>query len=787
MDDFEEVRHLGRGAYGEVLLMRQTSTGLLCAVKKLGKAAMTAGEEAEHLAEVKALQALQHPCILRYYGSTELDESVSLVMEFADAGDLQHLLKAQADSGNLFEAAQLFALFSQLVIAVAHVHSNRVLHRDLKPSNVMLTSDGLLKLGDFGVAKVLAGTTVMDNMTCVGSPTYMAPEIVSGDPYGAACDVWSLGVILYEMASFQRPFEGRSLGELVMRISSGQFKDLREQIQEKPGGQLLEEAVRPFTATMLVPEPKHRGTMKEVVRLPTMQVFASSLKTSAIVVAALLRDLQEPAKSKGVEIDSAAVNDLIAELATSPKCGASASDASASGTSGKAVRSSLQSKALKQTVQEDSLMLSMTNDSDFHSSSSSSQRLGQPSGSKEISFQLTATSQLPAVDKNSRCSPTSLQRTEETAAHRTAQRTAQRTAVLAASQDQHALRDVLGDALGGGTAASLGGTAVTSATSAKRTASPGSIPVLNQSTSEVTKALAKRTAQRSAAGLAASQDQHALRDVLGDALGLDSGRRPSRLSETEASTVTRMQHSQSTGTVKEATTLTEEVGDGGIFMDQVSPAWKVSSRTSAASAPRDIPRAPSSSSSEANGEAAKGEPNPTRRRPPSRNEVHVVTEDANPTPSRRGEGRAPSLRAAGELHVAKTAVKGAHTQVSHHRSERPSSQPGAGFDADRSVTWPQSNMPPLQIFTSQKTGSDRSSSRPAGRPSTPESARLAKMEKEHARGKQRAGGLSIPFHDQPPGAPAPQPPKAVQERFSQHERQRREKIAELKAQTAPAR
>lgn len=776
MDDFEEVRHLGRGAYGEVLLMRQTSTGLLCAVKKLGKAAMTAGEEAEHLAEVKALQALQHPCILRYYGSTELDESVSLVMEFADAGDLQHLLKAQADSGNLFEAAQLFALFSQLVIAVAHVHSNRVLHCDLKPSNVMLTSDGLLKLGDFGVAKVLAGTTVMDNMTCVGSPTYMAPEIVSGDPYGAACDVWSLGVILYEMASFQRPFEGRSLGELVMRISSGQFKDLREHIQEKPGGQFLEEAVRPFTATMLVPEPKHRGTMKEVVRLPTMQVFASSLKTSAIVVAALLRDLQEPAKSKGVEIDSAAVNDLIAELATSPKAATSAPSVSASGNGGQ-VRSSLQSKALKQTVQEDSLMLSMTNASDFDSSSS--QRC-PASGSKEISFQLTATSQLPVESL-----PTS-QRTEEKTAHRSAQR----TAALAASQDQHALRDVLGDALGGTEAP-------------KRTASPGSIPVLNQSTSEVTKALAKRTAQRDRTGgtasLAASQDQHALRDVLGDALGpgLDSGRRPSRLSETEASTGTqgtRLQHSQSTGTVKEATALMEEVaGDGGIFMDQVSPAWKVSSRTST-SGPRDVPRAPSSSSSEALREA-KGDSTSstsTRRRPPSRNEVHVVTEDANPTPSRRTEGRAPSLRAAGELHVAKSAVKGAKGavndgQVSHHRNERPSSQPGAGFDADRSVTWPQSNMPALQIFTSPKTGSDRSSSRPAGRPSTPESARLAKMEKEHVRGKQRTGGLSIPFHDQPPGAPAPQPPKAVQDRFSQHERQRREKIAELKAQTAPAR
>lgn len=239
--------------------------------------------------------------------------------------------------------------------------------------------------------------------------------------------------------------------------------------------------------------------------------------------------------------------------------------------------------------------------------------------------------------------------------------------------------------------------------------------------------------------------------------------------------------------------MEEVAGDGGIFMDQVSPAWKVSSRTST-SGPRDVPRAPSSSSSEALREA-KGDSTSstsTRRRPPSRNEVHVVTEDANPTPSRRTEGRAPSLRAAGELHVAKSAVKGAKGavndgQVSHHRNERPSSQPGAGFDADRSVTWPQSNMPALQIFTSPKTGSDRSSSRPAGRPSTPESARLAKMEKEHVRGKQRTGGLSIPFHDQPPGAPAPQPPKAVQDRFSQHERQRREKIAELKAQTAPAR
>ena len=758
MDDFEEVRHLGRGAFGEVLLMRQTSTGLLCAVKKLGKTAMTAGEEAEHLAEVKALQALQHPCILRYYGSTELDESLSLVMEFADAGDLQHLLKAQADAGCFFEVAALFALFSQLVMAVAHVHSNRVLHRDLKPSNVMLTSDGLVKLGDFGVAKVLAGTTVMDNLTCVGSPTYMAPEIVSGEPYGAACDVWSLGVILYEMASFQRPFEGRSLGELVMRISSGQFKDLNEHLKDKPGGNVLEEAVRPFTALMLVLEPKQRGSMKEVVRLPTMQVFASSLKTSAVVVAALVRELQEPGKSKGIEIDSAAVDDLIAELASSPK---RSGHQDAGPPSPPQVRSSLQTKA-KQTVEEDSLLLSMTNASDLVAS----QRTSAPSSSsKEISFSLTATGGLPLAASQGSPAARSPSPVESAA-----QRTAPRTAVLAASQDHHALRDVLGDALGAGdvlTDAAARGLGVTAST-AKRTASPGTLPtgtlpVLNRSSGEVIKALTNRTAQRGTGTLAASQDQHALRDVLGDALGLDSqpGRRPSQ-STMEGARGT--QHSRSTGSVKEETIPSfDEVsirGDGGIFMDQVSPGWKVSSR-------RDGQRAQSSSSS--------GSREGVRQKPPSRHEVHVVTEDAA---SQKGAFRAPSLRAAGELHVA--------AKVDADGRNTPNSL--AGLDEHR----PHSNTPPLEIFASKRIGGSESQSSlvgAAGRPTTPESARQAKVEKERARDRQRTGAISIPFHDSAPGAPSPQPPKAVLERMAEHERKQQEKVAETKAakaQTAPA-
>lgn len=271
--------------------------GLLCAVKRLRRAGLPANEVADHLAEVRALQALNHHGILRYYGSVEEKETLSLVMEFADSGDLQQLLRWHVDAGRCLEVLALMAVFAQLAVAVAYVHAHRILHRDLKPSNVLLTSTGYVKLGDFGVAKVLAGTTVCDQMTCVGSPTYMAPEIVAGEPYGAACDVWSLGVVLYELCTLKRPFEGRSLGELILRITSGQYAPLSDQCKG-PGGSILESAAGPLLGRMLVVSPRERMTMPQVARSQVLEMFAASGQMSAVCVAAVIA--QASATAKGV-------------------------------------------------------------------------------------------------------------------------------------------------------------------------------------------------------------------------------------------------------------------------------------------------------------------------------------------------------------------------------------------------------------------------------------------------------------------------------------------------------
>eukprot|EP00927_Polykrikos_kofoidii_P054069 TRINITY_DN48555_c0_g1_i1.p1 TRINITY_DN48555_c0_g1~~TRINITY_DN48555_c0_g1_i1.p1 ORF type:complete len:799 (-),score=89.78 TRINITY_DN48555_c0_g1_i1:27-2423(-) len=286
MDAYEEVRHLGRGAFGEVSLVRHRFDGTLCALKTiphLGETLAPTGSERETAREVRVLQKMHHPCILRFYASIDDGSAVHLITEYADSGDLQQLLRKFVDHGRRLEGFAALAIFAQLAGAVKHVHSKRVLHRDLKPSNILLTSEGLVKLGDFGVAKVIAGTAIYDQTSCVGSPVYMAPEVVGGQNYGAACDVWSLGVILYEICALKKPFEGRSLGEVAMRIMTGQFTPLSSNLEA------LADLAQPLVDRMLVLEVVDRATIAEVTRNPLISTLADSPMSCAACVSAILR------------------------------------------------------------------------------------------------------------------------------------------------------------------------------------------------------------------------------------------------------------------------------------------------------------------------------------------------------------------------------------------------------------------------------------------------------------------------------------------------------------------
>jgi len=108
-------------------------------------------------------------------------------------------------------------------LGIKHMHDRRILHRDLKSENVFLTRNGVIKIGDFGVAKCLE-YTLQKAVSYIGTPYYLSPEIVLGLDYSFASDIWSLGVILYELCCLNLPFEGRNIGELNQNIIRGAYK-----------------------------------------------------------------------------------------------------------------------------------------------------------------------------------------------------------------------------------------------------------------------------------------------------------------------------------------------------------------------------------------------------------------------------------------------------------------------------------------------------------------------------------------------------------------------------------
>ena len=101
-------------------------------------------------------------------------------------------------------------MFTQIALSIKHCHDKKILHRDLKSQNIFCTKKGIVKLGDFGIARVLSNTKSKAK-SVVGTPYYLSPEIINADEYSFKSDIWSLGVLFYEIAALEPPFNGRSL------------------------------------------------------------------------------------------------------------------------------------------------------------------------------------------------------------------------------------------------------------------------------------------------------------------------------------------------------------------------------------------------------------------------------------------------------------------------------------------------------------------------------------------------------------------------------------------------
>jgi len=224
----ERLQHIGRGQYASAQHVRETATGQTYVAKCISLAALNEHDQDLAHQEVFLLQTLSHPYIVAYRDSFLIDgaNTLVIVMEYCDHGDLRKAIKEKSKAGEHFPEEQIMTWFVQLCLALQYIHSEKVLHRDLKTSNIFLADGGAtIKLGDFGISRVLEGTTEAA-VTIVGTPYYMSPEVCRSEPYNWKSDIWALGCVLYELCMLKHAFESSSLLGLVYKIVSDHYEPI---------------------------------------------------------------------------------------------------------------------------------------------------------------------------------------------------------------------------------------------------------------------------------------------------------------------------------------------------------------------------------------------------------------------------------------------------------------------------------------------------------------------------------------------------------------------------------
>ncbi|KAG9395593.1 Protein kinase domain [Carpediemonas membranifera] len=304
---------LYRSSSGSVLKARCRRDGQIYVLKQRLIPSRDGASEFER--EISLLTTMDHPNLIKCHGQFTSGQSLYIILEYADQGDLAADIARRRRTRQFYTTDEVLSIFRQLASVVEYLHARSIVHRDIKPLNILMFSGGVIKLADLGVSRRVSTQTVF-LQTFIGTPLYLAPELVDNMPYTEKVDVWAMGVVLYEMCCLSPPFNSPSILGLMKEIAAGKRGPIPDRypptVARLIDGMLQHEArSRPGSARVHVlagearerrPECQQRtvesvGSIGEIPDIP--EFIPPSGRSSRVGTVNLTRSIEPESRSGG--------------------------------------------------------------------------------------------------------------------------------------------------------------------------------------------------------------------------------------------------------------------------------------------------------------------------------------------------------------------------------------------------------------------------------------------------------------------------------------------------------
>ena len=268
---YAEEACLGRGAFGQAMLASlRSDPSKKVVAKKVILEGLGEREKQNCISEANLLKHLQHPNIVSFIESYISEDQLIIVLEYCEGkprafvksmavGDLNYHVRRKTQKKEHFSELEVFNWFVQICLAMEYTHARKIIHRDIKLQNIFLTGNNTVKVGDFGISRVL-GSTVQQASTVIGTPYYMSPEACQSQPYTSKSDMWALGCILYELCTFQKAFHADNLLGIVFKIVSDPAPTIPPELPYSPGLKML-------VKMLLEKDPKLRPSAAQILQM----------------------------------------------------------------------------------------------------------------------------------------------------------------------------------------------------------------------------------------------------------------------------------------------------------------------------------------------------------------------------------------------------------------------------------------------------------------------------------------------------------------------------------------